>query len=302
MAILQLPNLDESVLAALRHFSGEAPTRFRPESFSFPLVIGSGNAYNTGLIIFGKQPAVITNESGCREVAAAYHPLMKAGRMKDAVVISASGEKDSIWEIGLAKKLGLKTTLLTCNGSSTSAQLADKTLIYAKLPEPYTYNTSTYLGMLLGSSGENPASIVRFIKRLRLPDFRSYSAYAFILPDEYAAIAPMLEIKRHELFGPYVSLRAFSAGEARHAKFVHPWEKELVISLAPNKLFGKPKSRWETKLPSGAGVALVMALCYYLIGKIQASKPPYFRNHIKAYCQEGPKAYGQKKPFDIIVK
>jgi hypothetical protein len=41
----------------------------------------------------------------------------------------------------------------------------------------------------------------------------------------------MLDIKRHELFGPKVSLRAFSFGEARHAKFVIRDKKELVISF-----------------------------------------------------------------------
>ena len=44
-----------------------------------------------------------------------------------------------------------------------------------------------------------------------------------------------------------------------------------------------------------------MALSYYLIGKIQESKPPYFKKNIAAFCHEGPKAYGSSKSFDIIV-
>ena len=112
----------------------------------------------------------------------------------------------------------------------------------------------------------------------------------------------MLNIKRHELFGPRLSLRAFSYSEARHAKFVIPGNKELVISFEKNKYFGKKENRWEIKLPANSDQALMMSVAYFLIGKIQKSKPPYFKKNIVQYCQEGPLAYGDKKPFPVIVK
>jgi hypothetical protein len=112
----------------------------------------------------------------------------------------------------------------------------------------------------------------------------------------------MLEIKRNELFGPYLSLRAFSFGEARHAKFVNNSDKELIISLGENKYFGLKKNRYEIKIPKNAGNSLIMALTYYLIGKIQAAKPPYFKKNIASFCQTGPLAYGSHKAFEVIVK
>jgi hypothetical protein len=45
-----------------------------------------------------------------------------------------------------------------------------------------------------------------------------------------------------------------------------------------------------------------MALSYYLIGKIQSSKTPYFKNNIAKFCLTGHLPYGQKKSFPIIVK
>jgi hypothetical protein len=290
------------VLAALNFFSQNKPARLNLKKFSFPLVVGSGNAYNTGQVIWGDRPALVTNESNFSEILKSYQPLIKNHTLKQAIVISASGEKDSVWEVKAAQKAGLTTTLLTCSPGSAAAQLADKVLVYKKLPEPYTYNTSTYLGIIMGASGESASTIKNLLGHLKFPkNFKNYTAYSFILPDKFGAIAPMLEIKRHELFGPHLSLRAFSSGEARHAKFVNVWDKELVISLGPNKYFGSKNCRWEIKLPANSGPALVMALTYDIIGQIQASKPAYFKKNIAKFCQEGPRAYGSNKPFPIIV-
>lgn len=300
---LKIPTLDESVLAALGFFNSNPPALLKTSRFHFPLVIGSGNAYNTALALFGQRPAIIADESNFKEITKNYNRAIKSKLVDQSLIISASGEKDSIWEIKLAKKIGLKTTLLTCSPDSPAAHLADNVISYQKLPEPYTYNTSTYLGMILGASQEKPAKIERFIKTLKLPrGFKAYQAYSFLLPDKFQPLAEMIRIKKDELFGPHLSLRAFTKGEARHAKFVHPWNKELVISLGSNPYFGLKEHRWEIKTPRQIGPAFVMALTYYLIGLIQKSKEPYFKKHLAAFCIQGTKPYGQKKPFPIIVK
>jgi hypothetical protein len=154
-----LPNLNESVLAALDFFSKNKPPRLNLKQFDFPIVVGSGNAYNTGQIIFSGQPAIIANESCFKKTLSDYRKLIKNKTIKQAVVISASGEKDSVWETKLAQKNGLKTTLLTCRGDSAAAKLADRVIVYKKLPEPYTYNVSTYLGIILSTTGEDPKKI-----------------------------------------------------------------------------------------------------------------------------------------------
>lgn len=297
-----LPNLDESLMSALNFFNKNTPNSLKLEKGCMPFVVGSGNAYNTGKIIFSSRPAVFANESNFHQKLKAYNKLIKTGVMSKALIISASGEKDAAWEVKAAKKQGLKTIIMTCNRDSSGAKEADMVMAYRKLPEPQTYNISTYLGMIISATGEKAKDIKSFIQKLKLPtSYAKYSAYSFILPDEYAEVVPMLDIKKHELFGPHLSIRSFTYGDARHAKFVMPWEKELVISFGENKYFGKQKNRWEIKMPKKYNAGLIMALSYYLIGKIQEAKPAYYKKSIATYCVEGPKAYGKKEPFEIIV-
>lgn len=298
----KLPNLNETVLAALDFFVKNNPPHLNLKPFSLPIVVGSGNAFNTAQIIFSGRPAIIANESNFKTILNGYKKLISNKTISQAIIISASGEKDSIWEIKLAKKSKLKTILLTCSPDSSAAKLADQVIAYKKLPEPYTYNVSTYLGIILSAGQEEARGIKEYISKIKLPaNFKKFTAFSFILPDEFGTISPMLEIKRNELFGPYISLRAFSFGEARHAKFVNNSNKELVISFGENKYFGLKGNRWEIKIPRNAGNSFIMALSYYLIGKIQESKTPYFKKNLANFCQDGPLAYGSKKPFDIIV-
>jgi hypothetical protein len=299
----QLDSLNLSTIKALEFLSQNKLAKINLRKYAFPIVIGSGNAYNAGQIIFANQKAIFANESNCKEVFKKYQDLIKKKIVKETVIISASGEKDSVWEIKLAKQKKLKTTLLTCSPSSSAAKLADEVIAFDKLTEPYTYNVSTYLSMILAASGEKAQDILSFILKLNLPkNFRKYRAYSFILPDEVSNVAAMLEIKKSELFGPNLSLRAFSYGEARHAKFVIRERDELVISLGENKYFGDPKSRLEIKNIKNIGPGLSMALGYFLIGLIQEAKPDYFGKHIKNFCADyGYKAYPGAKPFSVIV-
>lgn len=300
----KLITLDENVLQALDFFTENRPPKLDLGGYSLPFVVGSGNAYNTGTILFSGKAAVFADESNFRSLVEAYAPAIEKGLITQAVVISASGEKDSVWEIELAKEHGLATMLLTCGADSSAAKITDQVFAYRKIAEPYTYNTSTYLGMILSATGEDPAEIKHFIEGLTLPeDFADYDAYAMVLPDRFGSICPMIDIKRHELFGPYVSLRAFPEGHARHAKFVVRSEDELVVSVGTkNEYFGHPDHRLAINLPENASFGTVLAITYYITGKIQASKPPYFKENIEAYCNDyGPKAYGKDAPFDVIV-
>lgn len=301
---MEIINLDENVIRALDFFAQNQPPELDLGKFELPFVVGSGNAYNTGLILFSGRSAVFADESNFETIIKSYAKVIESGLIKQAIVISASGEKDSIWEIELAKKYGLKTTLLTCDANSSAAKIADEVIAYRKIDEPYTYNVSTYLGMILSATKEEPKKIKEAIESLKFPEnFSEYESYAFVLPDKYLNICPMLDIKKSEMFGPHLSLRAFPQGHARHAKFVVPSEKELVISIdGENKYFGKPESRWDIQLPTEADFGMMMSVTYYIAGKIQASKPPYFKENIANYCNDyGPKAYGKDKPFDVIV-
>ena len=301
---MTLPTLDQIVLDALDFFSKNPPPSFDLSEYQLPFVVGSGNALNAGRIMFSKTAAIFADESNFKATVESFKPVIDKGLIKQTIVISASGEKDSVWEVELAKKLGLHTTLLTCKPNSTAAKLADKVIVFKSISEPYTYNTSTYLGMILATTGEDPVKMKELITSLEFPkEFDHYESYAFVLKDEDINIAPMIIIKGEELFGPRVPVRAYTHGHARHAKFVHPWEKELVISIgSKNEFFGDPNHRWDIILPETAGLGSIVALSYFVCGKIQSSHTPYFFNDIENFCNDyGPKAYGKQQTFDVIV-
>lgn len=140
MTTRHLPNLNETVLNGLDFFTNNQPARL-----AFPsgarLVVGSVNAYHTGRMLFNGQAAIFADEGNFREILRTYRAWIKKKIIKEAIIISASGEKDSIWEIQAAKAAGLKTWLLTCNAASTSSQFADKTTVSPKIPEPYSIIT-----------------------------------------------------------------------------------------------------------------------------------------------------------------
>jgi hypothetical protein len=293
-----LINLDQGVIQALNFLKGIKLPVLNTKKYKFPIVVGSGNAYNAGQILFSNQPAFFSDETNFKNDILKYKKLIKNKIISEAIIISASGEKDSVWELKLAKKNNLKTILLTCSPNSSATKIADEIIVYPKINEPYTYNISTYLSIILSAGKEKPKNILKFLQKFKLKTgFKNFKAYSFIIPDKFSAINPMLDIKKSELFGPKISIRAFSLGQARHAKFVIRDKSELVITLGSEKnlYFGEAESRWQIALPSGVDFAFIFCLTYYLIGQIQKYNPPYFRKNIKKYCLDyGPKAYGSK--------
>lgn len=298
-------SLDENVFRALDFFTSNKPPVLDVNKYQLPFVVGSGNAYNTGLILFSENAAIFADESNFKRTISAFEEAIKKGLIKNAVVISASGGKDSVWEIELAKKYGLSTTLLTTKAKSDAAKIADEVKVYKSIAEPYTYNTSTYMGMILSKTQEDPSVIRDHINALEFPkNFGEFNGYSFVVPDKFMNICPMLDIKKSELFGTKLSLRAFPQGHARHAKFVVRSNDELVISIGQkNENYGLPESRWDISLSDEADFAEIMAMTYYIVGKIQNSKHQYFKENVGNYVSDyGPKAYGPTtKPFELIV-
>lgn len=301
---MTLINLDQAVLNALKFFISTPAPKLKLPAFKMPLVIGSGNAYTTGAILFSQTPAIMASETNLKMIVKKYSPWIENKTIDGAIVISASGGKDSVWEIALAKKMGLKTHLLTCNAESMGAKTADSFTLYRRLSEPYTFNVSTYLGMILSQTKENPHKILDFIQKLKAPkNIGKYQAYSFVIADQFEEVLTAINIKTREMFGSFISFVSYTAGAARHARYVSRNPKELVISLGvDNKYFGDPKGRWNIKLPSGSDAALIFCLSYYIIGLIQKQKPPYFKKNISRFCSDyGPKAFGKKEKFDLIV-
>lgn len=289
MAKKEMIDLDECVINALKLLSkNNLPTSdFR---FKRPLVVGSGNAAATGRIIFEKTDAVFGDESN-------FELKLKAVPEIDGVVlISASGGKHSPVIAKKAKEIGKKVVLLTNNPDAQAKEFSDEVHVFPKNTEPYTYNTSTYMGMILAATKEGPRNILNFIKekidKIDFPDFSQFRGYFLIVPEEFEGIKRMLQVKFIELFGRRLGRDVETFEYMKHAVTVVP-SNELFISFGKeNKDFGK--ERLLIPLPNDADYGAMMAIAYYVIGKIQKSYPPWFKENIEEYCKKASKIFGEE--------
>ena len=101
----------------------------------------------------------------------------------------------------------------------------------------------------------------------------------------------MLNIKFTELFGRRIARDVETIEYMKHATTVVP-ANELFISFGvQNKNYGK--NRFYVPLPKNANYGAMMAISYYIIGKIQKAKPPWFKQNIDAYTKRASKIFGQ---------
>ena len=286
-----IPDLDVAVLGAVELFQKEKLPEINFNSYKMPLVVGSGNAEATGRIIFEETPAFFASESNFEK------KLKNIPEIDQVVIISASGGKHAPIIAQRSKELGKKITLLTNNPEAPAKKFADEVFVFPKNREPYTYNTSTYMGMILAETKENPRLIYDFIKntidKLSLPDFSQYDKYFLIVPSNFSGIIRMLEVKFIELFGRRVSRDVETIEYVKHATTLVP-SNELFISFGvENNLWGEPENRVKIPLPEKANYGAMMAIGYYIIGKIQKQLPPYFKENLVAYTNKISEVFGQ---------
>ena len=289
-----LPTLDVAVLAALDLFNETPPTTIDISHYSRPLVIGSGNAEVTGSIISQGVDAVCASESTFAE------KLATTPAIDGVVVVSASGEKDAPVIITTCRQAGLPITLLTTTAASSATRALDgyensTVHVFSKNREPYTYNTSTYLGMILASTGESAGDIEQFIGSAvatSIPDLSHYNRFYLITPSRFAAINRMLSIKFIELFGRQVAYAIETDQYVRHATTVVPSDELFISFGTPNTAWGSPDQRLHIPLPDNAGYGAMMAIGYYVIGQIQNSQPAYFADNINGYIEQVNRLYG----------
>lgn len=293
-----LPTLDTAVLGALQLLEqSQAVDTTVP--FHRPLIVGSGNAIATGRIIFKNTDAVLADESDFEAA------LDRVPSIDGAVLISASGGKHAVSIAAMLAKRQLPAVLFTNNPAPAAANSfkAENIRIFPKNREPYTYNTSTYLSMILADESGSAAAIRQFIEtefsRLLPANFADFSAFTFVVPAEFGELRPMLRTKFDELFGPMVTGRFFVPEELKHAKTVIPSADELFISVGlPPADLGREAQWLEAPLPPSGGYAGALAATYFLVGLIQRSKPPYFQDNIVNYCEKASQMFGQEiKPI-----
>lgn len=293
-----IPDLDVAVLGALELFQKASLPKIDTSAYKRPLVVGSGNAEATGRIIFEDVDAVFASESTFEE------KLRAIVTIDSVIIISASGAKHAPIIAEQAQRAGKPVVLITNTDMSPAAQYADQVCVFPKNREPYTYNTSTYLGMILGHTGENPAEIDQFIREdvasLALPDFSKYDKYFFIVPARFSGIVRMLEVKCIELFGRNIARDVETVEYMRHATTVAP-SNELFVSFGEeNTIWGDPEHRFFVPLPENANYAAMMAIGYFTVAHIQKKHPPYFKEHIVAYTKKASELFGS--PIHPIVE
>jgi hypothetical protein len=280
---MEFIDLDDCVVSALKLIEKSDMPKIKLPKFKRPLVVGSGNAAVTGRILFKNSDAVFADES-------TY--LSKLGSVDGGIIISASGGKHSPAIARSLRDKGLKSVLLTNNANALAREHVDMSFVFPKQAEPYTYNVSTYLSMIIGFYGENPEKIRKSLSKVPAPGLTQYDAYFFIVPDEFVEVREMILTKFDELFGPVISCRAFTEGQTEHAKTVTETEKELFVSIGKeNKAWGM--KRLTLPLPDKAGYAGMIATSYYFIGQIQKQNPQYFKKNIESYCSKVSKIFGQ---------
>lgn len=281
----KLINLDECVLNALNLFLTTKIPKINLR-FKKAIVIGSGNAAITGKILFSEKNYIFANESN-------YLKMLKSRKFDGCILISASGGKHSPIIAKAMKRRKIETVLITNNESSEASKYVKKTFVFPKNIEPYTYNTSTYIGMILGKTKEDPSKILKAVKKLKVPNLKKYKSFYIIIPEEFESAREMFLTKFDELFGPRVEGRVFTYEETKHAKTVVKSNKELFIGLGVNnKVFGE--NRLNFKLPKNMDYGMLLAAGYYIIGKIQGQKPPYFKRSIREYVKKISRVFGEK--------
>lgn len=281
-------DLDECVINALNLFIKEKPPVLNLK-YDRPLIVGSGNAAVTGKIIFRDSDVVVADEGTWER------KLTAAPNIDGVLVISSSGEKHAPILAKKLKEKGLHITLLTNNPNASAKEFADTVFVSPKNSEPYTYNTSTYMGMMLGNSTDDPQTILDWINntvRGAVPqDLKKYDAFYLIVPTDLDNVRELFATKFDELFGPKISGRVFTPEQTKHAKTVVPSDSELFISFGyHNEHFGKNKLH--IPIPNDTGPATLMAIGYWVIGQIQKQNEPYFKNNIVQYVEEASKIFG----------
>ncbi|MDA1197351.1 MAG: hypothetical protein O2779_05315 [Nanoarchaeota archaeon] len=286
--MVEIIGLDECVLSALKLFIDVGIPELHLGDYKRPLVVGSGNAAATGKIILEGSDAVFADEG-------TY--LSHLGVVDGAILISASGGKHAPIIATELKKREIETRLLTCNKNAEAKTLVKETFVFPKQAEPYTYNTSTYMSMILGKTKEDPKKILDYITTTIVPliptDFKNYTAFYLIVPARFDSMREMLLTKFDELFGSMVNGRVFTVGQTKHAKTVIANSKELFISFGEkNTLFGE--HRLDIPLPADADYAALMAIGYFVIGNIQKQHPAYFKDNIEEYVKNASNLFGSE--------
>ena len=191
--------LTEATLGALELFASEGLPDVTFKDFKKPLCLGSGNAIVTAKILFADKDAVFADETNYKEA------LKK--NIDGVFVFFASGGKHAPIMATAAKEAGFEVQVITCTpGSQAEAVVgSENTIITKKNREPYTYNTSTYMGWIFAKTRESPEEVHKFICDVVLKEIPEnigeYNGFLLGTKEEFAGLNQLFIVKFIELFG-----------------------------------------------------------------------------------------------------
>lgn len=294
-----LPTLSKVVLGALELFIKEGFSEVKVKAFNKPVVVGSGNAIVTAKILYENTDAIFADENNYEEA------FLREG-VDGVLIFSASGAKHAPIIAKKALDLNLQTQLITCTSNSPAEKILGKenVILTSKNREPYTYNTSTYMGWVFAKTREDPQKILDWIKNevdlALIKKFSSYDGFLLLTPNKFASLNHLFEVKFIELFGRKVARDVKTFEETKHAITVVPSKTELCIKFGEG-IVDFQNDILVVPLPDWLGKAGMMAIAYYVIGKIQEQKEPLFFNNIGNYIKKiNQKDFG--KGLSVIVE
>lgn len=283
--IKTIPELDTCVLGALELFNSEKIPKI-DINYKRPLVVGSGNAEATAKIIFSDKDAVFASESD-------FENKLRAIKEIDGVVIvSASGGKHAPIIAEVSKRYKKNVTLITNTKSSEASKYSDKEYVFPKQKEPYTYNTSTYLGMILGHTKESAKKIYEYLEKLDSINFeetKKFNKYYIILPPKFSEFKRMIQVKFIELFGRQIARDVETSEYVKHATTVIPADEMFIVFGNDKIVYGK--NQINISLPKDADYGTMLAVGYYTMGKIQRNQYPWFKENIDDYTKRASKLF-----------
>ncbi len=283
--IKTIPELDICVLGALELLNSQKIPKIEIK-YKRPLVVGSGNAEATARIIFSDKDAIFANESDFE------NKLKMIKEIDGVVIVSASGGKHAPIIAQVSKKYKKNITLITNTKNSDALKYSDKEYVFPKQKEPYTYNTSTYLGMILGHTKESPQRIYEYLEKIDLINFdetKKFNKYFVILPPEFSEFKRMIQVKFIELFGRQIARDVETSEYVKHATTVIPAEEMFIVFGNDKKVYGKKQIN--IPIPKDADYGMMVAIGYYVVGKIQRKHHPWFKENIDEYSKRASKLF-----------
>ncbi len=294
-----IPDLDTIVLASLEKLS-EEEISLGDLDFKKALVVWSWNAKHTASIIHQNSDYLFADENN-------YKENLEKDWVDWVIIYSASGAKHAPIVAKYAKDKWFEIKLITCKNNSETEKIIGKEncIITPKIKEPYTYNTSTYMWWIIANTWENPKEILNIIendisKQIERQNFYEYDWFLFAIPNKFAKLSSMIDVKFIELFGRNISRDIKTYEELKHAITVVPNKKELCIKFWQWEVYFENDVLTIT-LPENLGLAGFMAISYYIVWKIQRQMPPYFKDNIENYINALNKSWFTKN-LEVIVE